>query len=314
MKLKQSIVKIMDREKRLAIATICIVMLGVIITGCSQPQNNDPSVNNGSDNVQGPVEADIDRQEQLTADIDRKKPIDANINWQELAKGYNPPRIDGLLRAIADSDITADSSIVITADIKRKFNQMGKDYRFFFMPKVAWYDFESTGAALSYMLFTWTGEFGTFTERAPKYEAEARLRKVFAAPNNEYLQLEHQPYRKLVMFDGESYTLWPESYNANTMIYDLVELRVRQDRYFTYYTATANEYGFDLSGEGYAPGVNEKFLFGKAKDLGLDYTATLVKLLENGEISAALKSITYTIEFRTKGDNTTPMIVSIDKL
>jgi hypothetical protein len=73
---------------------------------------------------------------------------------------------------------------------------MGEDYRFFFMPKVAWYDFESIGAAMSYMIFTWAGEFGTFPEKAPQYQAEARLRKIFAAPNNEYPQIEHQPYRK----------------------------------------------------------------------------------------------------------------------
>ena len=82
---------------------------------------------------------------------------------------------------------------------------MGQDYLFFFMPDVDWYNFDSTGSALHYILFTWTGEFGTFPESAPKDEAEARLRKVFAAPDNEYPKIEHKTYGKYVMFDGESY-------------------------------------------------------------------------------------------------------------
>lgn len=294
---KQSLANILDsKKKRFGIAAICIVMLTILITGMyiarSLPQNNEPSVSNGSEDVQGPVQAEID--------------------WQALAAAYNPPKIDGLLRAIADSAIAADGSIAITADIKREFNQMGTDYRFFYMPTVVWYDFESTGTALSYMLFTWTGKFGTFPKHAPKYEAEARLRKVFAAPNNEYPQLEHQTYTKMVVFDGEAYTLWPESYNDSTIIYDLVDLRVRQEGAYAYYTASANEYQFDLSGI-YEPGKNENFLSAKAKALGLDYATTLAKLLENGEISAAFKSRTYTIEFRIEGDNTIPMIVSVNK-
>jgi hypothetical protein len=45
--------------------------------------------------------------------------------------------------------------------------------------------------------------------------------------------------------------------------------------------------------------------------LGLDSAAALAELLENGEISAALKSYTYTIEFRIEGDNPIPMMVSV---
>lgn len=302
MKLKQTLVKGKDTKKKSAIAIIIIVILGLMSTACSQPQNNDSSVMNGSNNS----------QEQVKTGDNSQKPIDAKIDWQALANDYNPPRIDGLLRAIADSDITADNRIVITADIKRAFNQMGKDYRFFFMPKVAWYDFESTGHALSYMLFTWTGKFGTFPEKAPKYVAEARLRKLFAAPNNEYPQLEHKSYRKFVNFDGKSYSLWPESYNDSTMMYDLVDLRVRHEGAYAYYIATANEYQFDISGT-YEPGDNERFLSAKSEALGLDYVTTLARLLENGEISAALNSNAYTIEFRIKGDNSIPTIVSVDK-
>ena len=92
------------------------------------PQNNGPSVSNGSNNVQGPYQADIDGQEP-------EKPIEANIDLQTPAAGYNPPGIDGLLGAIEDSDIAVDGRITITADIKREFNQ---DYRFFFMPQVTW--------------------------------------------------------------------------------------------------------------------------------------------------------------------------------
>ena len=231
-----------------------------------------------------------------------------------LTAGYNPPGIDGLLKAIKESDIAKDGNIEITYNIKREFNQMGEDYRFFFMPEVAWYRFESTGAAISYVLFIWAGEFGSFPEKAPKYEAEARLRKIFAAPNNEYPKLEHQAYMKFVKFDGEAYTPWPGSYNADNMIYDLVELKIRQEGDYTYYTATANEYGFNVIGIGYyEPGENEKLLIAKAEALGLDYNDTLEKLLEAGDIIEAKKSRTYTIEFRVEGDNTTPMIVSVDK-
>lgn len=234
-----------------------------------------------------------------------KKP-EAEIDWQALAAGYNPPKIDGLLQAIRDSEITGDGSVAITPVIKREFNRMGEDYRFFFMPQVNWYDFkpvayESTGEALHYILFTWTGQFGTFPEKAPKYEAEARLRKLFAAPNNEYPRLEHKDYPKCVMFDGTAYTLWPESYNDNTMIYDLTDLKVRQDGRYTYYTASCKEYGF------------EEFLNTQADSLGLDKAAALSKLLETGKISSAPQSRSYTIEFRLESGNIIPQIISLKK-
>ena len=244
---------------------------------------------------------------------DSKNPIDTiAIDWQILAADYNPPGIGGLLQAIKDSNITKDGSIDITDNIKREFNQMGEDYRFFFMPKVAWYDFESIGAAMSYMIFTWTGEFGTFPENAPQYQAEARLRKIFAAPNNEYPQIKHQPYKKWVMYDGAAYTPWPESYNSNTMIYDLTKLTKKQEGDYSYYTATANEYGFDVNGY-YEAGGNERFLFANSKALGLNYNATLEKLLENGDIIDAQKNQTYIIEFRIEDNNTIPVIVFVDK-
>lgn len=293
--IKKSLANLLhSKQKSVGIAAICIVILTISIAGIytffSPQPNNEPSVGHGSKDGQNPVEAKID--------------------WQVLAEDYHPPKIEGLLKAIADSKIKTDGSIAITADMKREFNQMGTDYRFFFMPAVDWYDFESTGAALFYMLYTWTGDFGTFPEHAPKYEAEARIRKVFAAPDNKYPQLEHQTYNKMVTFDGQEYKLWPESYNDNTMIYDLTDMSVRQEGTYTYYTAVANEYQFDLDGS-YEPGENENFIFARAKSLGLDSAATLAKLLENGEISAAPQSCTYTIEFRIEGDNPIPMIVSV---
>jgi hypothetical protein len=61
------------------------------------------------------------------------------------------------------------------------------------------------------------------------------------APMNEYPQIEHQPYTKSVVYDGAAYTPWIESYNSNTMIYDLTKLTKRQEGDYTYYTATAME-------------------------------------------------------------------------
>lgn len=248
--------------------------------------------------------------------IDKKSLINtSNIDWQVLAGDYNPPSIGGLLAAIKESNIAKDGSIDITCDIKREFNQMGENYRFFFMPKVAWYDFESIGAALSYTLFTWTGEFGTFPEKVTQLQAEARLRKIFAAPDNEYPQIKHQLYSKWVMYDGAAYKPWPESYNSNTMIYDLVELKERDKGDYTYYTAVANEYSFDVSvNSSYEAGKNEKFLLANSKALGLDYNTTLEELLENGNIIHADKNQTFIIEFRIKNNSTVPMIVSVDKI
>lgn len=286
------------RRIRLTIAALCIVMLGVSMAACSHSKNSEPSASNTS----GQVEAGKDSKKTITSEID----------WQMLAQDYNPPAIDGLLREIKKSDIGEDGSIIITPGIKQEFSHMGQAYHFFFMPNVAWYDFESTGAAISYMLFTWTGEFGTFPEKAPQYQAEARLHKIFAAPNDHYPRLEHQTYTKFVEFDGQAYTPWPESYNDSTMIYDLTNLKVRQDGNYTYYTATAGEYQFDVNGN-YEPGENEKFLSAKAQALGLAYTETLDRLLTNGEITGALKRLTYTIEFRIEGDSNVPMIVSVDK-
>ncbi len=46
------------------------------------------------------------------------------------------------------------------------------------MPNVAWYDFDYAGRALGYLLFEWTGEFESFPEKVPQFEAEARQVKV----------------------------------------------------------------------------------------------------------------------------------------
>ena len=241
----------------------------------------------------------------------------ADLDWQELASKYNPPAIDGLLEAIKDSSMAEKGNIAITPLIKRYFNKMGEDYLFFFMPQVAWYDFgpavyDPTGEALSYILFIWKHQFGEFSAM-PKYETEAWLRKIFAAPNDVYPPLEHKEYGKCVVYDGEVYTPWLESYNDNTMIYDLTQLKARRDGDYTYYTATAGEYQFDVRGY-YEPGENEKFLAARAEALGLDYDAALEKLLETGDLSAANISKTYTIEFRIKGDDVTPKIVSVKKV
>ncbi len=294
------------------VLSVCIVMLIITMTACSQGENINPSESNGGDTVKD--SPDMDRQEPEIVDIvDRQDPVDEpDINWQQLESDYNPPDIGGLLKAITESNTAIDGSINITYAIKREFNQMDEDYRFFFMPNVAWYDFESVGRAISYLFFTWTGEFGTFPEKIPQYSAEARLQKIFAAPDNKHLQIEHKLYPKSVLYEDGFYSPWPESYNADVMIYDLVELKVLQEENYTYYTATANEYGFDVNGY-YEPGVNEEFLFAKSEALGLESEATLGKLLETGDIAGASKSGTYIIEFRVEDNNTTPMIVSVNR-
>lgn len=282
-----------------------MVWIAAMLTGCNSPQNEQLVVINSPQ--------DVNKEAVSSKPKDIKQPVKEEMDWQGLAAAYYPPKIEGLLKAIENSKVAADGSIAITADIKREFNQMGNDYHFFFLPVVDWYNFESTGEAISYILFTWNEKFGTFPESAPKYEVEARLRKLFAAKNNEYPRLEHKTYTKLVNYDGKGYTLWPESYNDSTMIYDLTGLRVRQEGAYNYYTAIADEYQFDTSGS-YEPGDNEKFMFAKAKDWNLNYPATLARLLETGEISTAAKRQTYTIQFRTEGNNTTPMIVSVNKV
>ncbi|MEN6325236.1 MAG: hypothetical protein ABFD18_03370 [Syntrophomonas sp.] len=298
-----------SRGSRAGIRKICLVLMLVLIVwmiaGCNGPQDSQPAGSGKSTEFKRPT-ANNKSQE-------IKKPVKTEIDWQGLAEAYNPPKIDSLLGAIGNSEVAADGSIAITADIKREFNQMGADYHFFFLPVVDWYNFESTGEAISYILFTWNEKFGTFPESAPKYEAEAKLRKLFAAKSHEYPRLEHKTYTKLVTYDGKGYTLWPESYNDNTMVYDLTGLKVRQEGLYKYYTAIADEYQFDTSGS-YEPGDNEKIMFMKAQEWSLNYPATLARLLENGEISAAAKRQTYTIQFRIEGNNTTPMLVSVNKV
>ena len=230
------------------------------------------------------------------------------------AKGegeYQPPDIAGLLDAIADSEVWPDGEIVITADIKRQFNHMGEDYLFFFMPAVEWYQFESTGAAVAYVLFTWTGEFGTFPDQVPKDQVEARLQQLFAAPDDEYPRLVHQLYPKYARFDGDHYSPWPEGYNDNAKLYDLQELSKRAEGDDTYYTAVANEYQFCLDAlQGIMKWAQMKFLFNAAERMGLDYQDTA-----NSNIRkiAGPSNVSYKIVFRVPSGGTVPMIVSVDR-
>ena len=133
------------------------------------------------------------------------------------AKGegeYQPPDIAGLLDAIADSEVWPDGEIVITG-YQAPVQSHRRGHLFFFMPAVEWYQFESTRAAVAYVLFTWTGEFGTFPDQVPKDQVEARLQQLFAAPDDEYPRLVHQLYPKYARFDGDHYSPWPEGYNDN---------------------------------------------------------------------------------------------------
>lgn len=285
--MKESFIFVLNNKKKLATLLISIFILGILIAGCISSENKEVSVSSGS--------------------VYSNSSISNNL--EHLVEEYNPPQIEGFLKEIKNTDLKEDGNITITPAIKREFNQMGIDYHFFFLPEVDWYDFEFQGAALSYMLFTWTGEFGVFPESVPKYEMEARLQKVFAAHNDEYPSIEHKSYPKFVLFDGQLYSPWPESYNDATMIYDLTDLRIKNEGEYTYYTALTNEYMFDVKGC-YEPGENEKFLSAQAEVLGLNYRDTLVKLLETGKIREASESGTYEIQFRVKEGSPIPMIVS----
>jgi len=108
-----------DCHKLLSITAIGIVMFGIMITGCSQIENNEPSlskgsiqeagttsvkdiagddrnaispdtaISNGSNDVQGKIEVEINRQEPENANTD--SPINAEIDWEALEASYNPP-------------------------------------------------------------------------------------------------------------------------------------------------------------------------------------------------------------------------------
>jgi hypothetical protein len=327
----------MKNMKKIGIIAICFVLLGTGIMLYKHSSNEEPVVSIEGNNLQEPVEGDnlaeiepegdlLDADEELPDMEDKSLDEEASLSGtnendesredeknhsshavQELVTDYHLPGIKDLLKVIAKSDIAQDGTVTLTADIKCLFNQMGRDYQFTYLPEVDWYNFESVGAGLYYILRT-AGEDSL--KGMPQNEVEARLRKVFAAPNNEYPPIKHQTYSDFVMLDGEIYSFWPVGLMGYTSIYELTNLSMRKEGDYTYYTAFVNEYLFDLDGN-YPSGKNETFLFDKAEVLGYSPRATLEYLLITEEIREADKKEIYKIEFRVEGDSIIPVIISV---
>ena len=239
-------------------------------------------------------------------------PFAKRTNWDKLAGGYTQPKVDAFLQDAAKT--TTAGQVPLNTDLLRDFNQLANDYALYFMPEVDWYQFDNVGGAIWYVIFNWTGKFASFPEQAPKLAAEARIRKLFAAPNDQYPPLQHQEYRKYVRFDGSNYSLWPESYNADTMVYDLVDLKAESKDNFTYYTAKACGYSFNVKErEAYEPSANDLFLDAKKQAYQVSATEALARMLANGEIKNAQKDAIYTIVFRVQKGSSTPQFCQIQK-
>lgn len=243
-------------------------------------------------------------------------------NWRKLAAGYQQPNIDYLLYDLQETTIDANGNITIEENILRSFNRFANEYAFFFLPEVDWYQFhsvydntpgyDSNGAAVMYFLFVWDGKFAHFPDKAPKLEMEARIRKLFAAPNDQYPAFPHKEYPKFAQFDGKNYSHVPTEYHENQMVYELLNIKIEKKDGYRYYTAIATQYGFDVAGN-YEPGLNELLLAAKSKQWQCSQTEALDRMLTNGQIREATPTQLYTVLFRVVEHGSYPQFCQIEK-
>ena len=96
------------------------------------------------------------------------------------------------------------------------------------------------------------------------------------------------------------------------MVYALLDIKIEKKEGYRYYTATANEYNFDITGS-YEPGLNELFLAAKSKQWQCSQTEALDRMLTNGQIREATPTQRYTVLFHVTEHGSYPQFCQIEK-
>jgi hypothetical protein len=216
------------------------------------------------------------------------------------------------------SIIDQRGDVAITDEMRERFNRFARDYRFFYLPDMNYYEsfFEANqyaqtfrhnnfGFAAFYVL-----SYMGFPEKMSAHAMENAVQSLFVSKNGaddeaNYPAMPHQVYGRLANYENGYYSPRPEGgLDNNRMFYLLTGLKVTQEGPdAVYLTVQATDYYFE--DPTYAPGENENWLNEKAKQLGVSDIQAATQLTVNGEIAELEgdEELEITIRIALSGNN-----------
>jgi len=281
-------------------AIIYFVILVIVITGCSQKEKNESTINKepvGKESIQETVAPDSTQKEnlagstevKLNSDTDNTDNSSTSQQKQESSEvkfTFYPSGPD-FIKSIIDKR----GSVEITNEMRERFNLFAKDYRFEYLPGMNYY--ESFFDANEYAKSFGYNNFGYAVfyvlaymryEKISDEDMQNAIQSLFVAKES-YKDMPQQAYRKLAKYENGYYSPCPEGTpDFDRMFYLLTGLDIVQDESKgIFITIKAKNYYFNDSS--YEPGINEKWLAEKAKEMGISDMEAATKLISNGKMS-----------------------------
>lgn len=283
-------------HKRICIAIICLIMLGIVITGCRQQEKNEPPISMAP--IQEAVAPDSPKKENLTGttEVEPDSDIGNTDTFSNSEQKQEPSEVQftfypsgpDFIKSIIDEH----GRVEITDEMRERFNLFARDYRFVYMPDMNYYEsfFEANQYAKSfgYTNFGFAVFYVLQYMRCPeKMSDEAMqnaIQSIFVAKES-YKDIPHQAFRKLANYEDGYYSPWPEGrLDHDRMFYLLTGLDIVQEgSNVVYITVRTKSYYFNDTNV-YEAGENEKWLAEKSKKLGISDLQVAAKLIASGEM------------------------------
>lgn len=294
----------------------CLIMLGIVITGCSQQEKNEPLISNKP--IQEAVAPDSPQKGKLSytteveadsnsANIDNLSNINKKQEPSEVQFTFYPSGPDFI-----KSIINERGKVGMTDKIRERFNLFARDYRLVYIPDMDYYEsffevnqyakssgYNNFGFAAFYVL-----QYMRCPERMSDQAMQNAIQSLFVAKDS-YKDIPHQAFRKLANYEDGYYSPWPEGgLNHDRMFYLLTGLDIDQEgSNVAYITMHFKSYYFN--DPSYKPGENEKWLAEKSKKLGISDLQAAAKLIASGEMEELKgdSEVETTIYFKFSGQN-----------
>lgn len=184
-------------------------------------------------------------------------------------------------------------SVEITADMRKLFNLYARDYRWFYLPDMHYY--ESFFEANEYAKTKGYNNFGFAAFYVLNYlqcddsvsaaAMQQAIQTLFVAKEN-YEDVPHQVFPRLANYEDGYYSFFPEGgLDHERMFYLLTGLDIEEvDPQVFFIHVRAKKYYFADSG--YKPGENEKWLAEKAEKMGVTDLQAAETLIAGGEMDS----------------------------
>lgn len=289
--------------RQVRIAMTCLVLWGIVLTGCGQQGKNEPPISN--EPVHETVFPDSTQQEYLSkaAEVETKGNTISNEIYSDTEQQEELGEVQFTFytsgRNFTKSIIDMRGSVEITDEMREKFNLFARDYRWCYLPDMEGYEsffattrytdtfgYTNFADAVFYML-----HYMKCPEKMSEEAMEHALQSLFVAKDNSDKdvshpeKMPHQAYPKFALYEDGYYSPWPEGgLDHNRMFYLLTGLDIVQEGpHIVYITVRAQNYYFEDTNV-YEAGENEKWLADKAMELGVPDLQAAADLISRGKM------------------------------